>query len=72
MELTQKLPLDRLLCTAASLHIFLYYIQNGKLRLAQVTDKEHMFEAEWCGKGNTDNEGIALSRPCSQGTSLFG
>lgn len=72
MELTLKQPLDRQLCTAASLHMFLYYVQNGKLRLAQVTDKKQMFEAEWCAKGNTDNEGIALSRPWSQGTSLFG
>lgn len=71
MELTQKQPLDRQLCIGASLHMFLYYIQNGKLRLAQVTDK-NMFEAEWCAKGTTDNEGIALSWPLSQGTSLFG
>lgn len=67
MELTQKRPLDRQLCTGDSLHTFLYYIQNGKLRLAQVTDKKQMFEVEWCEKGNNDNEGIAFSRPWSQG-----
>lgn len=71
MELTQKWLLDRQLCTGASLHIFLYYIPNGQLRIAQVTDKKQMLEAEWYEKGNTDNEGIVLPWAWSQGANLW-